>query len=67
MSVDEEALKRRYREFMELMPLTLALAGLPPSEGMRHYTTEQLQARAQVITNAFRIARQTVRESIKPA
>ncbi|MBX3411425.1 MAG: hypothetical protein KF708_01815 [Pirellulales bacterium] len=67
MSVDEEAVKRRYREFLDLMPLTLAIAGLPPSEGMRHYTTEQLQARAQIVTNAFRIARQTVRDSIKSA
>ena len=26
---DEETLKRRYREFLDLMPLTTAIAGLP--------------------------------------
>lgn len=65
MSVDEEALKRKYREFLDLMPLTLAIAGLPVSEGGRMYTSEQMQNRAQVLGNAFKLARQTVRESIK--
>ena len=64
MANDDEALKRHYREFMDLMPLTLALAGLAPSEGQQNYTTEQLELRAQVVVNAFRTARQTVRESI---
>lgn len=64
MASDDEALKRHYREFMDLMPLTLALAGLAPAEGQHNYTTEQLEIRAQVVVNAFRTARQTVRESI---
>jgi hypothetical protein len=65
MSADEEAVKRRYREFLDLIPLTIAIAGLPSSEGNRNYTTEQMQARAQVLHNAFRLARQTVREAIR--
>jgi hypothetical protein len=65
MSADEEAVKRRYREFLDLIPLTIAIAGLPSSEGNRNYTTEQMQARAQVLNNAFRLARQTVREAIR--
>jgi len=65
MSADEEAVKRRYREFLDLIPLTIAIAGLPSSEGNRNYTTEQMQARAQVLSNAFRLARQTVREAIR--
>ncbi len=65
MSADEEAVKRRYREFLDLIPLTLAIAGLPTSEGSRNYTADQMQARAQVIGNAFRLARQTVREAIR--
>jgi len=65
MASDDEALKRRYREFLDLLPLTLAIAGLPPSEGMRHYTSEQLQARGLVVTNAFRVARQALRDSLK--
>ncbi|MBX9789494.1 MAG: hypothetical protein K2Y37_11315 [Pirellulales bacterium] len=65
MSADDEAVKRRYREFLDLIPLTLAIAGLPTSEGNRNYTADQMQARAQVIGNAFRLARQTVREAIR--
>lgn len=65
MASDDDALKRRYQEFLQLMPLTIAIAGLGTSEGTRNFTSDQLQARAQVIGNAFRLARQVVRESIK--
>ena len=67
MSNDEEALKRRYREFIDLMPLTLAIAGLSHSEGRSNFTTEQMDLRAQTIGNAFKFARQVVREAIKGA
>jgi hypothetical protein len=62
---DEDALKRRYREFLDLLPLTLSLAGLSSSDGMRNFTTEQLDLRAQVILNAFKVARQTARDAIR--
>lgn len=65
MANDEEAIKRRYREFVDLLPLTLSLAGLPTSEGKPSFTSEQIELRAQVIVNAYRVARQTVREIIK--
>jgi hypothetical protein len=65
VSNDEEAIKRRYREFLDLMPLTIAIAGLPQSEGNRMYTSEQLETRAQVLVNAFKLARQTAREALK--
>lgn len=65
MSTDEEAIKRRYREFLDLVPLTVALAGLPTSEGGRNFTLEQLEMRSQILANAFKLARQIARESIK--
>jgi hypothetical protein len=65
VSNDEETIKRRYREFLDLMPLTIAIAGLPQSEGNRMYTSEQLETRAQVLVNAFKLARQTAREALK--
>lgn len=64
-SVDDESLKRRYREFLDLMPLTVAIAGLPENNTARSFTTEQMEGRAQVLATAFKIARQTVREAIK--
>jgi hypothetical protein len=65
MSGDEEAVKRRYREFIDLLPLTIEIAGLPENQGPRSLTSEQMEARAQVLGNAFRLARQTVREAIR--
>jgi hypothetical protein len=62
---DEEALKRRYREFLDLMPLTVAIAGLPASDTHRSFSSDQMEARARTLTNAFKMARQAVRDSIK--
>lgn len=66
-SADEEQLKRKYREFMEILPLTMAIAGLPTSDTNRNYTPEQMQTRAQVLLNAYRLARQTVRDAVRGA
>ena len=38
-------LQQKYRQFLDLMPLTISLAGLPTSEG-RLYSEEQIEARA---------------------
>lgn len=62
---DDDAVKRRYREFLDLMPLTLALAGLSTSEGQRNFTSEQLELRAQVVLNSFKVARQAARDAIR--
>jgi len=62
---DEEQLKRRYREFMDLLPLTIEIAGLADNTGPRSYTSDQMEARASVLTSAFKVARQMVREVIK--
>ena len=42
-STDEETMKRRYREFLDLMPLTTAIAGLPASEGSFSYNPDQME------------------------
>lgn len=65
MSADEEAVKRRYREFIELLPMTVAIAGLAENPGPRSLSSEQMDARAQVLSSAYKLARQTVREIIK--
>ena len=43
-------LQQKYRQFLDLMPLTISLAGLPTSEG-RLFSEEQIEARA--ITRVF--------------
>lgn len=65
MSTDDDALKRRYREFLDLLPLTLALAGLPPSEGTFNFSADQIEVRTGTVLTAFKLARQTVREALK--
>ena len=57
-------LQRRYKEFLDLMPLTIALAGLPHSEPGRNYSEEQIETRLFAERHAFKAARQLVREQI---
>lgn len=57
--------QRRYREFLDLLPLTLSLAGLPTSEHGKYYTEEQIEARVFTIRHAYKFARQVARECIK--
>ncbi len=54
-------IQQRYRQFLELLPLTLALAGLPTSEG-RLYSEDQIDGRAMTIRTAYRLARSTTRD-----
>lgn len=58
---------RRYKEFIDLLPLTLALAGLPTSEPGRYHTAEQIEARLFTVRHAHKAARQLARELIKPS
>lgn len=56
-------LQQRYRQFLDLLPLTLSLAGLPTSEG-RLYSEEQIEARAMTVKAAYRVARNTAKECL---
>ena len=50
----------KQREFMQLLPLTLAIAGLPEAEHGKYYNEGQLEVRATALRNAFKYARQLV-------
>ena len=56
-------LQQRYRQFLDLMPLTLALAGLPVSEG-RLFSEEQIEGRSITVRAAYRVARVTAKECL---
>ena len=56
--------KQRYREFLDILPLTLELAGLPRSESGKYFTEEQIEARIFTVKHAFKAARQVARECI---
>ncbi len=57
--------QQRVAEFMKLLPLTLALAGLPQAETGRHYNDDQLGVRADTLRRAYKAARQLVLEIAK--
>jgi hypothetical protein len=46
-----------------LLPLTVALAGLPMSEG-RLYSEEQIEARAITVKAAYRVARNVAKDCL---
>jgi len=57
--------QRRYREFLDLLPLALNLAGLPTSEGRGYYTEEQIELRANTIKHAYKFARQVATDYVQ--
>jgi hypothetical protein len=57
-------IQRRYKEFLDLLPLTLSLAGLPQSDTGRYYTEEQIETRLFAIRHAWKAARGLVREVV---
>jgi hypothetical protein len=67
MSTDAAADLRqvKYKEFMTLLPLTLAVAGLPESEQGKYYTEGQMENRAGTLRAAYKVARQLIQEVIK--
>ncbi|MGE3820639.1 MAG: hypothetical protein AB7I30_14595 [Isosphaeraceae bacterium] len=56
-------LQQRYRQFLDLLPLTIALSGLPTSEG-RLFSEEQIEGRAITVKAAYRVARTLAKECL---
>lgn len=55
---DAERQQQKVREFMSLLPLTLAIAGLPNGEPGKVLTEGQLESRGLTVKTAYKIARQ---------
>jgi hypothetical protein len=60
--VSPELKQTRMKEFMQLLPLTIELAGLPPAGPAQLFSTDQMEARIMTIRNAYKLARQFLRE-----
>ncbi len=56
-------LQQKYRQFLDLLPLTLALAGLPTSEG-RLFSEDQIEGRGMTVRTAYRVARNVAKECL---
>jgi len=64
---DSNDVQRKYKEFLDLLPLTLALAGLPASDHGKYFTAEQIESRLFTLRHAWKAARQVTRECIQPS
>ena len=58
-----DQIQQKYRAFLDLLPLTVSLSGLPTSEG-RLYSQEQLEARAITVRLAYKVAREVTKECL---
>lgn len=58
-------IQHNQKEFLALLPLTLALAGLPTSESGKYYGEEQIEARVFTIRHAYRAARGVFRDLVQ--
>ena len=54
--------QRKVAEFMQLLPLTLAIAGLPHGELGKYFNEGQMEVRANALRAAYKHARQLVLE-----
>jgi hypothetical protein len=57
--------QQKVREFMSLLPLTLAIAGLPDAPAGSHLNEGQMESRAMTIKSAYKVARQIVLDAAK--
>jgi hypothetical protein len=63
MSADpKEMASARMAEFMRLLPLTEVIAGIPHCEHGKSFTEGQLEVRCTQLKNAFKMAKQVLRE-----
>jgi hypothetical protein len=57
--------QQKVREFMQLLPLTLALAGLAEASAGQHLSEGQMEARATTLRGAYKVARQLILDVVK--
>lgn len=60
--VSAEIKQARMKEFMQLLPLTLELAGLPKGDPLRPFNSDQMEGRALSVRAAYKIAKTLLKE-----
>jgi hypothetical protein len=66
MSMSPEVQQAKMKEFMSLLPLTVAIAGLPHSDLGKYFNEGQLEVRMNILRQAYKMARQLVIEISAP-
>ena len=64
---DVQKAQQRYQQFVQLLPLTLNIAGLPMAEHGKYYNEDQMEIRTNMIRNAYQHARKLAKEIIQEA
>lgn len=59
---DVERQQQSLREFIQLLPVTVQLAGLARAEPGKYFTPEQMEARVITLKQAYKISRQMLQE-----
>lgn len=65
MSAGNESADRQQQkvtEFLRLLPLTTAIAGLPDAEIGKHFNEGQMEVRVNILKQAYKFARQLIRD-----
>ncbi|MCC6417654.1 MAG: hypothetical protein IT429_05340 [Gemmataceae bacterium] len=57
--------QQKVNEFMRLLPLTLAIAGLPEAEAGRYFNEGQMENRVASLRAAYKVARQVILDIVK--
>jgi hypothetical protein len=57
--------QQKVTEFLRLLPLTVAIAGLPDSDPGKYFNEGQMENRAAALRAAYKVARQLILEVIK--
>lgn len=57
-----EVRQQRAKEFMQILPLTIELAGLPHGTPGTMFTPDQMEYRVNALKNAYRLARKLLRD-----
>lgn len=60
--ITPEVRTQRMKEFLSMLPLTLELAGLPKCQPGSLFNEGQMEVRVSVVRNAYKLARQLVKE-----
>jgi hypothetical protein len=57
--------QQKVTEFMRLLPLTLAIAGLPEADAGKYFNEGQMENRAASLRAAYKVARQMILDVVK--
>ncbi|CAN5213090.1 hypothetical protein BH11PLA2_BH11PLA2_02320 [soil metagenome] len=64
MSADitPEVRQQRAKEFLQILPLTMEIAGLPDGQIGMPYNADQMDVRCMTLKTAYKLARKLLRE-----